>query len=144
MVPLPYYISHESDHPNEARAGLRTDIVFRHNGQLMLVHAKDYAVGNASESPGVADIVKQQAYERVIEFIDGNPLGANMFIFPASQSGQGKFKHIELRSPVGKRADTFPLVSCLYLSVRDILQHYVNDQTLPGSLFYKQTRIVAV
>jgi hypothetical protein len=143
-LPVPYYISRESDLPNEARAGLRTDIVFRHNGQLMLADAKYYAAGNASESPGVADIVKQQAYERAIEFIDGNPLGANMFIFPASQSGQGKFTHIEFRSPVGTRADTFPLVSCLYLSVRDVLQHYVNDQTLPDTLFDKHIRIVAV
>jgi hypothetical protein len=95
----------------------------------MLADAKYYAASYAGESPGVADIVKQQAYERAIEFIDGKPLAGNMFIFPASQSGAGKFTHIEFRTENGARADTFPLVSCLYLSVHDVLQHYVKDQT---------------
>ena len=123
LLPVPFYISREGHLANEARAGLRTDIVFRRDGHLMLADAKYYAAGNAGESPRVADIVKQQAYERAIEFIDGNPLAANMFIFPASQSGPGKFTHIEFRSQNGARADTFPLVSCLYLSVHDVLQH---------------------
>ncbi len=110
----------------------------------MLADAKYYSAGNAGDSPGVGDIVKQQAYERAIEFIDGNPLSANMFIFPASRSGSGKFTHIEFRSQNGARANTFPLVSCLYLSVHDVLQHYVEDRTLPGILFDNQLRPLVV
>lgn len=143
-LPVPFYISREEHLSNEARAGLHTDIVFRHDGQLMLADAKYYAAGSSGDSPGVADIVKQHAYERAIEFIDGNPLAANMFIFPASQSGSGKFTHIEFRGQNGARADTFPLVSCLYLSVHDVLQHYVKEQALPGTLFDKQLRPSAV
>lgn len=144
LLPVPFYISREDHQANEARAGLRTDIVFRRNGKLMLADAKYYAAGYASESPGVADIVKQQAYERAIEFIDGRPLAANIFIFPTSHSGQGKFTHIEFRTHNGGRANNFPLVSCLYLSVRDVLQHYVKNQTLPGALFDEHRRPVAV
>ncbi len=144
LLPVPFYISREDHHANEARAGLRTDIVFRLDGRLMLADAKYYTAGYAGESPGVADIVKQQAYERAIEFIDGRPLAANMFIFPASQSGPGKFTHIEFRTQNGARADSFPLVSCLYLSVHDVLQHYVKDQILPGTLFDDHRRPLAV
>jgi hypothetical protein len=143
-LPVPFYISRDGQLANEARTGLRTDIVFRRDGRLMLADAKYYAAVNAAESPGIADIVKQQAYERAIEFIDGNPLAANMFIFPASQSGLGKFTHIEFRSQNGARPDTFPLVSCLYLSVHDVLQHYVKDRTLPRTLFDNQIRALAV
>jgi hypothetical protein len=144
LLPVPYYIAREGHHADGARAGLRTDIVFRRDGQLMLADAKYYTAGYAGESPGVADIVKQQAYERAIEFIDGNPLAANMFIFPAPQSGPGTFTHIEFRTHNGARANSFPLVSCLYLSVHDVLQHYVKDQTLPGNLFDDQRRPLAV
>lgn len=144
LLPLPFYISREGHLANEARAGFRTDIVFRRGRNLMLADAKYYSAGNSGDSPGVGDIVKQQAYERAIEFIDGNPLSANMFIFPASRSGSGRFTHIEFRSQNGARADTFPLVSCLYLSVHDVLQHYVEDQTLPGILFDNQLRPLAV
>lgn len=144
LLPLPFYISRESHLANEARAGLRTDIVFRRDGNLMLADAKYYAAGNAGDSPGVGDIVKQQAYERAIEFIDGSPLSANMFIFPASRSGSGKFTHIEFRSQNGARANTFPVVSCLYLSVHDVLLHYVEDRTLPGILFDNQLRPLVV
>ena len=67
-----------------------------------------------------------------------------MFIFPASQSGPGKFTHIEFRSQNGAQADTFSLVSCLYQSVHDVLQHHVKDQTLPGTLFDNPVRPLAV
>jgi hypothetical protein len=144
LLPVPYYVAREDHHANEARAGLRTDIVFRRDGHLMLADAKYYSASYAGESPGVADIVKQQAYEHAIEFIEGKPLAGNMFIFPASQSGAGKFTHIEFRTPNGTLADSFPVVSCLYLSVRDVLQHYVKEQILPVTLFDDHCRFLAV
>ncbi|NBE09600.1 LlaJI family restriction endonuclease [Paragemmobacter ruber] len=144
LLPVPFYISRESQLANEARAGLRTDIVFRIFGKLMLADAKYYAAENASDSPGISDIVKQQAYQRAIEFIDGKPLAGSMFIFPASQSRSGKFTHIEFRNQSGARADNFPIVSCLYLSVYDVLQNYVNNKTLPADLFDSQIQAMPV
>lgn len=142
-LPTPFYVSRRDDQADEARSGLRTDIVFRRDGLLMLADAKYYGASTASESPSVSDIVKQHAYERAIEFIDGNPIAANIFIFPASHSGQGKFTHIEFRTQGGARAESFPLVSCLYLSVHDVLQHYIKAQTLPGDLFGNHRRPLA-
>ena len=109
---------------------MQTDIILEDISSYTIVDAKYYAAKSAESAPGWPDIAKQMFYEKALrEVVDtgGAPASVihNVFAFPGN-SNEGPLTSAEIRRADGASANTaFSPITCLYVSVREVLAFYV-------------------
>lgn len=131
-LPKPVYVLKGSGALDPRSRGMQTDIILENETDYMIVDAKYYAARSAVTAPGWPDIAKQMFYEQALrEIVDSADLPQNVihniFAFPG-QTNDGPLANVEVRHTDGRPVSTaFRPVNCIYLSMREVLSHYVNN-----------------
>lgn len=129
-LPKPVYVLTDSGKDDPRSRGMQTDIILEDISGYTIVDAKYYAAKSAESAPGWPDIAKQMFYEKALrEVVDtaGAPASDihNIFAFPGD-ANEGPLTTAEIRRADGASANAaFPPITCVYVSVREVLAFYV-------------------
>ncbi|WP_182911654.1 LlaJI family restriction endonuclease [Paracoccus sp. JM45] len=131
-LPKPVYTLKDSGMSDARSRGMQTDIILDNATNYMIVDAKYYAAKDAVSAPGWPDIAKQIFYEHALrEIVDSTDMPQsiihNIFAFPAKMN-EGPLVNVEVRHEDGRPVSAaFRPVYCIYVSMREVLEHYVNN-----------------
>lgn len=131
-LPKPVYVLNGSGKSDARSRGMQTDIILENAADYMIVDAKYYAAKDAASAPGWPDIAKQIFYEQALrEIVDSADLPQslihNIFAFPA-KTNEGPLANVEVRHTDDRPVSAaFRPVYCVYVSMREVLEHYVNS-----------------
>ncbi len=130
-LPKPVYILEGGSRVDPRSRGMQTDIILEDKSGYIIVDAKYYAAKSAETAPGWPDISKQMFYEKalreVVDIIGEKPsFIQNIFAFPGI-SNTGPLAQAKLqRADGGPVSASFTSIDCVYASVREVLNNYVN------------------
>jgi len=131
-LPKPVYILKDSGTLDPRSRGMQTDIILENESDYTIVDAKYYAAKTAVTAPGWPDIAKQMFYEHALrEIVDTAHTPPttiyNIFAFPG-KTNDGPLTKVEVRHSDGKSvSQAFRPIDCIYVSMREVLSHYVNN-----------------
>ena len=133
-LPIPVYSRKDTSEQEARLKGMQTDIILEDEIGYKIIDAKYYSAKSANTAPGWPDIAKQFFYEKALREVIDSPEKTpskiqNIFIFP-SETNDGPLTHVALqhRNLDEAVSDYFPPISCMYVSVREALELYVNGK----------------
>lgn len=131
-LPKPVYTLKDSGILDPRSRGMQTDIILENEFDYTIVDAKYYAAKTAVTAPGWTDIAKQMFYEKALrEIVDTVHMPSaiihNIFVFPG-KTNDGPLTNVEVRHTDGRAvSQAFRPIDCMYVSMREVLSHYVNN-----------------
>jgi hypothetical protein len=134
-LPRPSYKGLANGEYKARTQGMRVDIVLDEPNELSIIDAKYYEASSPSNAPDWPDISKQYFYEFAMNEVllrDGSLRRSpaqkikSYFVFPGEER---YFSEAALINRDGSTAASFPLITCIYVNMRDVLKSYASRRS---------------